>query len=137
MAFGAKTILPIDLQPSTGVGVSIPFNAPAVFSTTYTTSDAIKSNLINFFLTNTNDRYGNPTFGGNMRAFLFEQLAQGTFTDIEEALQAQLAKYFPTVDVVDVRVAQLAEDQGSNILQIQLTYRTITGTTDSLNLQFS
>ena len=52
MAFGAKHIAPIDTKPGIGVGVSIPFNAPGVFTTTYTTQKATQSNLINFFLTN-------------------------------------------------------------------------------------
>jgi len=44
MAFGAKRIFTIDTKPGTGVGVTIPFNAPAVFRTTYTTKDAIRNN---------------------------------------------------------------------------------------------
>ena len=50
MAFGAKKIFPVDLTPGTAVGVALPFNAPAVFRSTYTTKDAIKNNLINFFI---------------------------------------------------------------------------------------
>ena len=52
MAFGAKKIFPIDTRPGTAVGVSIPFNNNSVFFSTYTTQDAIRNNLINFFLTN-------------------------------------------------------------------------------------
>ena len=63
MAFGAKRIYPIDTRPGIGVGVAIPFNAPGVFRTTYTTREATKSNLINFFLTNQPERYLNPTLG--------------------------------------------------------------------------
>ena len=72
MAFGAKKIFPIDTAPSVAVGVDIPFNAPAVFKSNYTTQASIKNNLINFFLTNKNERYLNPTFGGNLRAFIFQ-----------------------------------------------------------------
>jgi len=53
MAFDAKKIFPIDKKPSVAVGVGIPFAAPAVFTSTYTTQQAIKNNLINFFLTGT------------------------------------------------------------------------------------
>jgi hypothetical protein len=48
----------------------------AVFKTTYTTKEAIKNNLINYFLTNKNEIYLNPTFGGNLRAFIFQQIIQ-------------------------------------------------------------
>ena len=56
MAFGAKKIFPIDTKPGTAVGIAIPFNAPAVFFSTYTTQDAIRNNLLNFFLTNKTDQ---------------------------------------------------------------------------------
>ena len=90
MAFGAKKIFPIDTKPGTGVGVAIPFNAPGVFKTTYTTKEAVKNNLINFFLTNQNERYLNPTFGGNLRAFVFQQISDGTIESLKEDIQYQL-----------------------------------------------
>ena len=49
MAFGAQQIFPIDFNKSAAVGVNIPFSAPGVFQPNYTTKDAIKSNLINYF----------------------------------------------------------------------------------------
>ena len=75
MAFGAKKIFPIDTKPGTAVGVSIPFNAPNVFFQTFTTQDAIRNNLLNFFLTNQTERYLNNQFGANLRAFVFEQIS--------------------------------------------------------------
>ena len=74
MAFAAKKIFPIDTKPGTAIGISIPFNAPAVFYSTYTTKDAIRNNLLNFFLTNKTERYLNNEFGANLRAFIFEQI---------------------------------------------------------------
>ena len=62
MAFGAKKIFPIDTRPGTGVGVSIPFNAPGVFKTTYTTKESIKVNLINFFFWEKNWIYPKDKF---------------------------------------------------------------------------
>jgi hypothetical protein len=74
MPFNPQQIYPIDLNPSKAVGVDIPFNGPAVFKSNYLTKDAIKNNLINFFLTNPGERFLNPTFGGGLRAFIFEQI---------------------------------------------------------------
>ena len=68
MAFGAQKIFPIDTKPGTAVGTSLNFNDPGVFLSTYTTKDAIKNNLINFFLTNQPERYLNPLFGGACKA---------------------------------------------------------------------
>ena len=51
MAFEVKRINPLDRQPRKAVGISLPFSGQAVFNSTYTTKDAIKNNIINFFIT--------------------------------------------------------------------------------------
>ena len=74
MAYGAKKILIRDITPDVAIGVDIPFNSDNVFAPNYSSTDAIKNNLINFLLTNQDERYLNPNFGGNLRAFIFEQI---------------------------------------------------------------
>ena len=102
MAFGAQKIFPIDTKPGTAVGVAIPFNAPGVFYSTYTTKDAVRNNLLNFFLTNPPERYLNPTFGSGLRAFIFEQITTGNLDGLKENIQAQLSLYFPNVTVASL-----------------------------------
>ena len=74
MAFNVKRIDPLDLQPRKAIGVSLPFSGPAVFSSTYLSKDAIKTNLINLLLTGTGERYLNPTLGSGLRSFIFENI---------------------------------------------------------------
>ena len=57
MAYIISSKFPVDTLPDVAVGVSIPFSGKAVFNQTYLTKDQIKSNLINFFLTNKGERY--------------------------------------------------------------------------------
>ena len=135
MAFGAKKIFPIDTKPGTGVGVAIPFNAPGVFKTTYTTKEAVKNNLINFFLTNQNERYLNPTFGGNLRAFVFQQISEGNIESLKEDIQSQLKSYFPSVVVGSLNIDSIPDEQQVNIV---LKYNIIdTGLTDTLEIAFT
>ena len=68
MAYGLRNINVLDLRPSTGVGVGLPFNAPGVFRTVYTTKEQIKYNLINFLLTDKRERIFNPTFGADRKS---------------------------------------------------------------------
>ena len=75
MAFIISSKFPVDTLPDVAVGVSIPFTGKAVFNQTFITKDQIKSNLINFFLTNKGERYLNPGFGGDLRATLFESIS--------------------------------------------------------------
>jgi phage baseplate assembly protein W len=135
MAFGAKKIFPIDTKPGTGVGVAIPFNAPGVFKTTYNTKEAVKNNLINFFLTNQNERYLNPTFGGNLRAFVFQQISEGNIESLKEDIQSQLTLYFPNVVVGSLDIDSIPDEQQVNIV---LKYNIIdTGLTDTLEIAFT
>jgi hypothetical protein len=80
MAFNVQQINPLDLQPSVGVGVGLPFSSNQVFNITYTTQEAIKTNLINYFLTGESERFFNPTFGAGIGAVLFNQMQQDTNT---------------------------------------------------------
>ena len=134
MAFGAKKIYPIDTKPGTGVGVAIPFNAPGVFRITYTTKEAIKNNLINFFLTNKNEVYLNPTFGGNLRAFIFQQINTGNLDSLKEDIQSQLNLYFPSVIVESLNIDSQPD---INQINIVLKYNIAdTGFTDTLEITF-
>ena len=135
MAFGAKKIFPIDTKPGTGVGVSIPFNALGVFKTTYTTQEAIKVNLINFFLTNKNEIYLNPTFGGDLRAFIFQQITEGNTDYLKQDIQQQLGINFPNVIVDSLNIDSLPD---INQINIVLKYNIAdTGLTDILEITFT
>ena len=46
MAFDAKKIFPIDRKPSVAVGVGLPFTAPGVFPSTYTTKMQLRTTLL-------------------------------------------------------------------------------------------
>jgi phage baseplate assembly protein W len=134
MAFGAKKIFPIDTRPGTGVGVGLPFNAPAVFPITYTTKEAVKNNLINYFLTNKNERYLNPNFGGNLRAFIFEQITNGNTEYLKTDIQNQIGLYFPNVIIASLNINSSPD---YNQITVELTYNIIeTGIIDTIQLAF-
>jgi phage baseplate assembly protein W len=132
MAFGAKKIYPLDTKPGTAIGVSLPFNAPAVFFSTYTTKDAIRNNLINFFLTNQTERYLNNRFGANIRAFIFEQITSDNLDSLKENIQFLISQYFTNIQVDQLNISQQPD---SNQITISLTYAIInTGTSDQIQI---
>ena len=49
MNYNVININPLDLQPSKGIGIQVPFNGTTGLNITYTTKDATKSNILNFF----------------------------------------------------------------------------------------
>ena len=122
MAYGLKKIAVVDLKPSTGVGVSIPFSADNVFTTTYTTKDQTKYNLINFLLTDPRERPFNPTFGAGLRARLFEQIDQATFEDMKQSIRTQIENNFPNVEIVTL---DIIGNPDYNSINIKFSYRLI------------
>ena len=126
MAYNAQKIAPTDFKPSVGVGVALPLNGNAVFKTTYTSADALKANLVNWFLTNQGERPLNPSFGGNLSKFIFEQITDGTLYFIKEDIQSQLSTFFTTVQIQSLEILQNADTgviivdliQGSSIFFI-------------------
>lgn len=132
MAVRIANKFPLDSKARVAIGVSIPFSGDAVFNSTYTTKDQIKSNLINYFMTGRGERYMNPTFGGGLRDFLFEQLVTQNFEFIKERVQSDLRNMFPNIVVGELDVYGNEEQ---NILKVELTYQVVNfGITDNLSL---
>ena len=104
MAFNSRKINPLDLQPRKAVGVSLPLSGKAVFNSTYETKDAIRTNLINYFLTGQGERYLNPTFGTELRNLMFENIDQEMVSRVKSTVQRGLSEYFPRIKPTDFQV---------------------------------
>tara|TARA_R110002012_G_scaffold298426_2_gene496815 strand:+ start:1030 stop:1437 length:408 start_codon:yes stop_codon:yes gene_type:complete len=119
MAFGAVNISPNDLRPRVGIGVNLPFAEGTGFTSNYTTREAIKFNLINYFLTNPGERPGNPSFGGGLRAFIFEQLTSESTDFLKEDIQEKISREFPSVQVSELDVLM---DPDTNEVTVNIFY---------------
>lgn len=134
MAFNAQQIYPIDFNKSAAVGIDIPFNAPGVFRLNYTTGAAIKNNLINYFLTNPGERFLNPTFGGGLRAFIFEQISNNNIDFLKENINSDLNLFFPNLEIISLEILQ---NNDNNSITVSLSYRVInTNISDTIEIDF-
>jgi len=131
MAFTPIQIDPIDLEDSVAVGVNLPFNSPSVFSSNYQTSDAIKNNLINFFLTNPGERLLNPLFGGGLRAFIFQQITTNNLEFLKEDISDKVTFYFPQITIDNLEVTG-----NENRVNVSLSY-SINNTNNTNTLEFT
>jgi phage baseplate assembly protein W len=135
MAFGARNIAPIDLKPRYAVGVNLPLSGNAVFTSNYTTREATKYNLINFFLTNKGERPLNPNFGSNLRSIIFEQITSRTLDGVEEMVSEEIRRNFPNVVIDDLIVSQNTD---YNTILVTITYNVSnTDIRDTINLEFA
>jgi phage baseplate assembly protein W len=119
MAYTIVNINPLDLQPSKGVGIKVPFDGPTGLNITYTTKEAVKSNILNFFLTGKRERIMNPIFGAGIREQLFEQITNNTAENLEDIITFGLNDYFPQIQLTDLKV-NASPDQ--NLIQIYFSY---------------
>ena len=134
MEFGAKQISPIDFNKSAAVGVNIPFSALGVFKSNYTTKEATKNNLINYFLTNPGERPLNPNFGGGLRNFIFEQIMDENLDFLKETINDRTSKFFPNVNIINLEVLK---NEDTNSISVSFNYNIInTGINDTLTIDF-
>ena len=119
MAQIQKQIDPLDLTPSTGVGVSLPFNGPGVFKTNYTTKDQTKSNLINLVLTEPGERVNKPSFGVGLNSLLFEQSIsrEGLLEKIQTAVSQD--ERLSRITISNINIDQ---DINTNTVKVTVEY---------------
>lgn len=102
MAYNVRKIDPLDLQPRKAIGIDLPFEGKAVFNSTYQSADAIKANLINYFLTGKGERRLNPDFGAGLQNVVFQNITQTLVETLRERVLNDLDIYFPRVVVEDL-----------------------------------
>jgi|TARA_R100000027_G_C2219148_1_gene85505 hypothetical protein len=119
MAYNRKKINPLDLQPRKAVGVSLPFSGKAVFNSTFQTKEAIKANLINYFLTGVGERYLNPSFGTLLRDVMFENINEETINRAKRIVRQGLSEFFPRVIATDL---QVSGEPNTNTIRLFLKY---------------
>jgi phage baseplate assembly protein W len=104
MAYNVRKIDPLDLQARKAIGIDIPFAGQAVFNSTYQSADAIRANLINYFLTGKGERRLNPSFGAGLQNIVFQNITNNLVGTLRERILDDLEIYFPRVVVEDLRL---------------------------------
>jgi phage baseplate assembly protein W len=123
---------PLDLQKNIAIGVSLPFDKP--FTSTYTTKDQIKSNLINLLLTTRGERLMNPLFGTGLREFLFEGITEFNIGNLKLDLINSINMFIPEISVVNI---DITPSYDSNSIELNLSYLlNISNTPDQVTVQF-
>jgi phage baseplate assembly protein W len=120
MAFDIRQIDPLDLQPRKAIGVKLPFSGTTVFNSTFTSNEAVKTNLINYFLTARGERYLNVDFGNGLQALLFDQLTEDKVREIDARIKSDLELYFPRVEIVKIETEGIPD---TNSVEFLMRYK--------------
>lgn len=122
---------PLDLQKNIAIGVSLPFNKP--FSSTYTTKDQIKSNLVNLLLTDIGERVMNPLFGCNLKRFIFEGITETNIENLKANLLNSISIFVPEITVIEIAIAPNVD---YNLIDLSVNYvLNISNTPDQVTIQ--
>ena len=143
---------------STIVGLQVPFigvassssfyGADAVFNSNFTTRDQIRSNIVNFLLTDQGEIYMNTQFGSSLRRYIFSNITNESYTfqkpgfpsftnigieDLQANIKADLSANFPLITVQNVTITPLYD---SNTVSININY-IFSGSEEELNMAVS
>jgi phage baseplate assembly protein W len=137
MAYVRSTrVDPRDFQVNTAIGVGLPFNAPGVFNSIYSTREQIKFNVVNLVLTSKGERIENPNFGTTLRSQLFGQMTEDTLDSVREDIINSMALYIPEVAVRNIELL-IEPNELSNTLLVKIAYVIlISGETDNITVNF-
>lgn len=126
---------PLDLQKNIAIGVSLPFNGPGVFNSTFTTKDQIKSNLVNLLLTSTGERIMNPNFGTYLKRFLFEGITDSNLESLKDNLLNSISIYIPDITVTSIIITPNTD---YNSIDLNIDYVVnISQSPDQVTVQFT
>jgi len=121
-----------DQSTRTALGISIPFSA--LFNQTYTTREAVKSNLINYMLTNRGERPLNPLFGSNLGKQIFEQITPNLLAGLEIQIKEDIELLFPLIEVKNLSITS---QEDYHTINVQLTYSVLGNDNDEVNINFN
>ncbi len=109
------TLNPQDVGQKKGIGINVLFNnGTSVFNQTFTTKEQVKSNLINYILTDKGERFFDPTFGGNLRASLFQP--DTDFDSVAARLEQEIYAYVPNIIIRNIGIKKLSDENAINIV---------------------
>ena len=108
MGYIFENINPKTLSSDIALGVQFPMNYPAVFNSTYTTLEAIKTNIKNLLLTRKGERVMHPNFGSDLLSIIFEPNVSELKGEIQQIISDPISFWIPQVslDTVDTITAE-------------------------------
>ena len=128
----------VDNDTNVFVGLDLPIRKSlgkeGYFASTSTTIEAVKNNIRNLLNTNQGERLMQPTFGLNLRDFLFNQINEENVASIQNGISETLSFWLPFVNIKNIQVATNSDDTtiGTNSMVINIVFA-ISQDSNSLN----
>jgi phage baseplate assembly protein W len=113
-----------DLNPDTFIGLTFPLRKgqQGFFNSSKTSLEQSTHNVRNLLLTLPGERVGQPTFGSNLKAMIFEQMDEELPGRVEEEIRTSVETWLPYIEVHEVSV--LTDDGDENKLFVDVRFST-------------
>jgi len=111
------------------IGIGLDFLPNSVFTSTYTTNQSTKNQLINYLLTNPGELPFNPYFGAGLKNLVFEPNID--LDSLEDNLKEGIQNNVQNITVRDIIIT--GQD---NTVNIKIDY-SINNITDELNIELT
>ena len=96
-------------------------------------ASAIKQAIVNLLLTNKGERLMNPTYGSDIRSYLFEPMDFGTANQIKNNIRDTIETFEPRIRVLQISATPNFDDNG---FDITMTYSVIGTDTPPVTVDF-
>ena len=107
-------------------------NSRPIFNRTKTSLEQTKSNIENLLLTRKGERLGNPNFGSNLFAVLFEQEGDDIESKVEEAIRSAMSEFLPFVIIDNIETKFSVRN--NNAINVSMQFSLNVDTTSSENV---
>jgi phage baseplate assembly protein W len=115
-----------------GVGLPLTHNKSGFFYKTKTSLEQAKSNIKNLLLTRKGERLGNPDFGSELLAVIFEQEGDDIENKVEEAIRSAMSQWLPFI-IIDEIETQFSE-RNRNTINVSIGFSINVDTTNKSKL---
>ena len=115
-----------------GVGLPLTHNKSGFFYKTKTSLEQAKSNIKNLLLTRKGERLGNPNFGSDLFAVIFEQEGEDIENKVEEAIRSAMSQWLPFIIIDEIETK--FSDRNLNVINVSIGFSINVDTTNKSKL---
>ena len=99
-------------------GINFPFRESQkgqYLSTSVTTDEEVRTNLMHLIFTRKGSRYYLPDFGTSIYEFIFEPMDGQTFNSIKSEIRDSVEKYIPNLEINEVTIEPYTNDNRTTV----------------------
>ena len=134
------SVIANDLNEDVYIGIELPLKhniEKGFFSRTKTALEQTRSNIKNLLMTRKGERLGNPTFGSDLFAVLFEQEGDDIESKVEEAIHSAMSVWLPFVIINNIETKFSTTNKNAINVSIQFSLNIDTTTSEQLSINIS